>query len=170
MTWIGRTAKDAVGARLVAAGDTTPHYLGAQWLVGNHAPPRYVWIGRTDAPGKHVSKVATNPPTIYGFDEGLSIHCWGFSDGADLDYDAAYQLSRNVLTALRAEYGADLTVLQSGFLRPDQEGWLKRGQVYVLNVALSVPSVAAIVPTVEISSTVPTTVAGFPSGDYQVQP
>ncbi len=170
MTWIGRTAKDAAKARLIAAGDTTTHYLGAQYLLGNHAPPRYVWVGRTDAPSAKISKIQTNPPAIYAFEEGLSIHCWGLrataTDDIELDYDSAYTLSRNVLTALRAEYGADLTVLQSGFLRPEQEGWIKHGQVYVLNVAISVPSIGAIVPTVEITGHGHEGVMGFPAGDY----
>jgi hypothetical protein len=172
VTWIGRTIKNAVAARLNAAGDTTPHYLGAAHLASNHAPPRYVWVGRVDSPSKLISKTGTNPPAIYTFEEGLECHCWGrratATDSLELDYDAAYQLSRNVLTALRMELGADLSVQQSGFLRPAKEGLTDHGQVYVLNIAILVPSVAAIAPTVEISGYGPSVVAGFPAGDYTV--
>lgn len=172
MPWIGRVIKDAVKARLNAAGDTTPHLLGARSLASNHAPPRYVWLPRIDQPSKTIPKARTNPPAIYCFDEGLSIHCWGLrptlTDSDELDYDAAYQLSRNALTALRSECHADLDIAQSGFLNPNDHSWLQHGQVYVLNVTILVPSVAEIAPTVEISGTGLGIVAGFPDGDYTV--
>ncbi len=170
MPWIGRVIKDAVKARLNAAGDLTPHYLGSKRLSDNAAPPRYVWLPRIDQPSKHIPKVQSNPPAIYAFAEGLSIHCWGVNGGDELDYDAAYQLSCNVLTALRMELQANLEIFQSGFLNPMDHGWLKHGQVYVLNITVQVPRVAAIEPTVEIGSTEPSIVAEFPSGEYSVLP
>ena len=145
--------KDKVVEYLSEKGDTTPHYVGAKWLAADHAAPRYVWVPTRDAPNKGAPRRG-EVETFLGFDEGISVHCWGTRSDSDQsddwDFRAAYQLRNNLAGAIRAVLLSSWKPEASGWLDPTRDGWVKRGQVYVFNFSMGVPIVTEFRPVVEI--------------------
>lgn len=151
--------KTEVSALMVAAGNTTPHFEGEELLRAHGAPPRCVWVSTVDKPSD-VYKGGVNPPAIFAFDEQVEVHCWGQTR------DAAYELRNEVLRAVRAAAAASVSVLPSGWLRPNRDTWAEEGHVYVLQLRLDqVPVPGKSAAEVTIESVEHTGDMAFPSGD-----
>ena len=154
----------AVAVLLAENGDTIPHLVGRRNLYTAQPqtstspglqPPRYVWVTTRDTPTHQACKSASNPRAFEQQKVGLEIHCWGAGPPGSTfeeDYDATWQMSRNVLAALKQTLTANWELEQSGFLA-DRDDWKWRGQVYVVGLTIDVPVVDVIVPTVEIQGT-----------------
>jgi len=154
----------AVAALLAGYDDTIPHLVGRRNLYTavtaagpsqGLTPPRYVWIVTRDTATGNACKSASNPRAFEEQKVGIEIHCWGAGPQGstfDEDYDAAWQMSRNVLAALKQTLTANWSLEACGFLA-ERDDWKWKGQVYVVGLAIDVPVVDVIVPTVEIQGT-----------------
>lgn len=135
-----------VQAALVAAGDVTPHFEGAEAISANNAPPRYVWVETTQSGEQKAALRGYNPPSVAATKEHVEIHCWGETR------DQAYELRNNVLVALKRACGADVQLERGEWMHFDRSGnsaW--RGLVLVQEVSIAIPVADEILPIAVIT-------------------
>lgn len=132
MTFTIQGTFDAMKGLLEEAGVTAPMQLGARHLSEHAAPPRIVWVPERDTIGAPL-RVSTNPRQLFSSDLTILIHCWGE------DHDGAIALRDAFIRAGRRLDGVSFKPLGGGFYNPNDDAWIKLGEVYVLTCSFPLP-------------------------------
>ncbi len=117
------TLKREVETILAAAGDTTPHAVGARERNSNARWPRYIWVPtRTRGSRKNPKAPITEHRRLFVTGEHLEIDCFGGS------LNQASALAHNLKVALYHARQIDVQA-EGGEMGP-QEAWTQDGVVY----------------------------------------
>lgn len=123
---------DAMKALLEQAGVTAPMFLGARHLLEHGAPPRIVWVPTQDTIGAPLY-IGTHPVRLFDSQLGIAVHCWGET------FDEAIALRDAFVRASRLLQGAAFEITGGGFYNPNDDGWIKLGEVYALSCSVPLP-------------------------------
>lgn len=125
-------AFDKVKELLEEAGIEAPMFLGGRHLAEHAAPPRIVWVPTQDlivAP----AFVGDHPRRLFDSQLGISVHCWGKT------HDDAIALRDAFIRASKRLQGLGFEVSGGGFYNPNDDAWIKLGEVYALSCSLRLP-------------------------------
>lgn len=132
--------KAAVEVQLATVGGAQPrHFVGGQYVFGNHKAPRYVWI---PSKGRESEAFATRTEQVVDMTAALEdrfmVACWGRT------FAEAWAMANNVYRAMRIELEGDLTGLQYEWVRPG-EAANQSGELVVLEASMGIPFVDAFI-------------------------